>query len=129
MELSDKGCDVRCVAAAQDAMLQLDVWAPDLIIVEYNLPGISGEELCRRVRMNINGRGIPIIMLTANEDENIEIRGLDSGADGFFGKSADTESLVLRVRAMLDTFDKGRTRGSSEQCDLQGAPHPSHRRQ
>ena len=64
------------------------------MIVDYCLPGMSGDELCRRVRMNINTRAIPIIMLTADEDEETEVRGLDSGADDFFKKSADTEILV-----------------------------------
>jgi signal transduction histidine kinase len=52
--------------------------------------------------MNINTRAIPIIMLTADENEETEVRGLDSGADDFFKKSADTEILVIRIRAMLE---------------------------
>jgi two-component system NtrC family sensor kinase len=72
------------------------------MIVDYCLPGMSGDELCRRVRMNINTRAIPIIMLTADDDEETEVRGLDSGADDFFKKSADSEILVIRIRSMLE---------------------------
>jgi DNA-binding response OmpR family regulator len=109
LDLADKGWTVECVGNAQDALQLLDKQTPDLMIVDYNLPGISGDEFCRRVRMNINTRGIPIIMLTADEDQSVEVRGLDSGADDFFKKSADTEILVLRIRAMLERTTRGQS--------------------
>jgi two-component system NtrC family sensor kinase len=102
LELSRQGWDVACVGSADEALEKLERIAPNLMVVDYYLPGMRGDELCRRVRMNINTRGIPIIMLTCNEDENVEVQGLDSGADDFFQKSSDTEILVVRIRAMLE---------------------------
>jgi two-component system NtrC family sensor kinase len=90
------------VGAAEDALEQIERSLPDVMVVDYFLPGMSGDELCRRVRMNINTRAIPIIMLTADEHEEREVRGLDSGADDFFKKSAGTDILVIRIRTMLE---------------------------
>src|SRR5262249_35208337 len=102
LELESQGWGAVTVASADEALAQIEESPPDVMVVDYCLPGMSGDELCRRVRMNINTRSIPIIMLTADEDEAREISGLDSGADDFFKKSADTEYLVIRIRAMLE---------------------------
>ena len=102
LELEAQSWSVVAVGTAEKALAQLDVSRPDVMIVDYCLPGISGDELCRRVRMNFNTREIPIIMLTADENEETEVRGLDSGADDFFKKSADTDILVMRIRGMLE---------------------------
>ena len=102
LELEAQSWEVVAVGTAEEALAQLDVSIPDVMIVDYCLPGISGDELCRRVRMNLNTREIPIIMLTADENEETEVRGLDSGADDFFKKSADTDILVIRIRGMLE---------------------------
>lgn len=102
LDLEAQGWKAASVGTADEALTELDKSLPDVMIVDYYLPGIRGDELCRRVRMNINTRAIPIIMLTADEDEEIEVRGLDSGADDFFKKSADTDILVIRIRAMLE---------------------------
>jgi two-component system NtrC family sensor kinase len=90
------------VGTAEGAMEQIDREPPDVIVVDYCLPGMRGDELCRRLRMNITTRAIPVIMLTADENEEAEVRGLESGADDFFKKSADTEILVARIRRLLE---------------------------
>lgn len=102
LELESQQWSASSVGTADEALAQIEHTPPDVMIVDYCLPGMSGDELCRRIRMNINTRAIPIIMLTADEDEETEVRGLDSGADDFFKKSADTEILVIRIRSMLD---------------------------
>jgi DNA-binding response OmpR family regulator len=102
LELERQHWTAICVGNANEALAQIQVSPPDAMLVDYFLPGMSGDELCRRVRMNINTRAIPIIMLTADESEDTEVRGLDSGADDFFKKSADTDILVIRIRAVLD---------------------------
>ncbi|MEX0613999.1 MAG: response regulator [Pirellulales bacterium] len=102
LELEAQKWTATTVGTADEALAQIDHAPPDVVVVDFCLPGMSGDELCRRIRMNINTRSIPIIMLTADEDEETEVRGLDSGADDFFKKSADTEILVIRIRAMLD---------------------------
>jgi two-component system NtrC family sensor kinase len=95
------------VGTAEEALEQIDRALPDAMIVDYCLPGMSGDELCRRIRMKITTRAIPVIMLTADEREEAEVRGLESGADDFFKKSADTEILVARIRRMLDRGGRG----------------------
>jgi DNA-binding response OmpR family regulator len=102
LELEAQNWIATSVGTAEVALAHIEHTIPDVVIVDYCLPGMTGDELCRRIRMNIATRAIPIIMLTADESEETEVRGLDSGADDFFKKSADTEILVIRIRAMLE---------------------------
>jgi two-component system, OmpR family, alkaline phosphatase synthesis response regulator PhoP len=74
---------------------------PNLIIVDLNLPGMNGFELCRRFRTEELTRRIPIIVLTARTDENDKVRGLDLGADDYMTKPFSVRELVARVRAAL----------------------------
>ena len=82
--LEEEGCEVSTVATAEGAMAELSVFRPDLILVDYQLPGMLGDELCRRIRMNLNTRDIRILMLTAGGGE---MQGLESGADDYVSKS------------------------------------------
>ncbi|MEX1232993.1 MAG: response regulator [Planctomycetaceae bacterium] len=100
--LERQGWEVIRAASAEEAMIGIDRHAPDVILVDYYLPGVRGDELCRKIRMNINTRSIPIIMLTADQKSDAEIRGLESGADDFFQKASDPDILLLRIRAWLN---------------------------
>lgn len=75
--------------------------APDLFILDLNLPGMNGFELCRRFRTEELTRRIPIIVLTARTDEHDKVRGLDLGADDYMTKPFSVRELVARVRAAL----------------------------
>jgi DNA-binding response OmpR family regulator len=75
--------------------------APDLIILDLNLPGMSGYELCRRFRTEELTRRTPIIMLTARMEESDKVRGLELGADDYITKPFSIRELVARVRAAL----------------------------
>ncbi len=99
--LEEEGCEVVWAAAAEAALERLNQDLPDLIVVDYYLPGMQGDELCRQIRMNINTRNIPILILTAEETEAAELRGLESGADDYMPKSAESEVLLLRIHALL----------------------------
>ena len=99
--LEQQGWAVIPTATAEEALEELNRSLPDLLVVDYHLPGMYGDELCRQVRMSIDTRGIPILMLTASEAEDGELRGLDSGADDYVSKSADEEVLLLRIQALL----------------------------
>ena len=99
--LEEEGWNVVRASTAESALEELNNGLPALIIADYHLPGIRGDELCRRVRMNVNTRGIPILMLTVEETVGSEPAGLDSGADDYVSKSVSPEILVLRVRALL----------------------------
>ena len=99
--LEQQGWKTVRASTAEEALAEIGRDAPDLILVDYYLPGIRGDELCRKIRMNINTRSIPIIMLTADKKSDAEIRGLESGADDFVEKSADPDILILRIRSWL----------------------------
>jgi two-component system, OmpR family, alkaline phosphatase synthesis response regulator PhoP len=75
--------------------------SPNLIILDLNLPGMNGFELCRRFRTEELTRRTPIIVLTARTDENDKVRGLDLGADDYITKPFSVRELVARVRAAL----------------------------
>ncbi|MCI0337702.1 MAG: response regulator transcription factor [Acidobacteria bacterium] len=79
----------------------LGLHAPDLIILDLNLPGMNGFELCRRFRTEEMTRRTPIIVLTARTEENDKVRGLDLGADDYITKPFSVRELVARVRAAL----------------------------
>lgn len=93
---------------------------PDLIILDLNLPGMSGFELCRRLRTEEQTRRTPIIVLTARTDESDKVRGLELGADDYMTKPFSVRELVARVRAALrragfdaqspQSYDDGRLR-------------------
>ncbi len=74
---------------------------PDLLILDLNLPGMSGFELCRRFRTEEQTRRTPIIMLTARTEEGDKVRGLELGADDYITKPFSVRELVARVRAAL----------------------------
>jgi CheY-like chemotaxis protein len=87
---------------AQKAIEEINRHPPDLILLDYYLPGIRGDELCRRIRMNIDMRGIPILMMTVEDSDEAQIRGLESGADDFVSKAVDSDILLLRIRTLLN---------------------------
>ncbi len=74
---------------------------PDLIILDWMLPGLSGIELCRRLRAGKTARPIPILILTARGEEQDRIRGLTMGADDYVVKPFSVPELLARVRAIL----------------------------
>jgi two-component system, NtrC family, sensor kinase len=101
MLLEEQGWEVSIAGAAETALAALGDPLPDLILCDYNLPGMRGDEFCRRIRMNLNTRGIPILMITASAPETAEIQSLESGADGYVSKSESVELLIVRIRALL----------------------------
>jgi two-component system NtrC family sensor kinase len=99
--LEAEGWEVISASSAEMSLDALNRTVPDLILVDYHLPGIRGDELCRRIRMNVNTRGIPVLMLTVEENHGAELHGLESGADDYVSKSVDAEILLARIRALL----------------------------
>ncbi|MGE5477437.1 MAG: response regulator [Bacteroidales bacterium] len=99
--LESEGFRTLCVYSAEEALEQLNRTLPNLMIVDYHLPGIQGDELCRQVHMDLTTRSIPILMLTADETQATELHGLESGADDFVAKSEDVGILLLRVHNLL----------------------------
>jgi two-component system NtrC family sensor kinase len=112
--LQTAGMTVICAASADAALEQLNGGLPDLVITDFHLPGLTGDELCRRIRMNSQARGLPILMLTSEVDPDAELRGLESGADDFVAKTEDHGVLLLRVRALLRKGGRAGTAGGPE---------------
>jgi len=80
---------------------------PDLVVLDWMLPGLSGIELCRRLRARPETRQLPIIMLTARGEESDRIRGLDTGADDYVVKPFSMSELAARIRAVLRRIRPG----------------------
>jgi two-component system NtrC family sensor kinase len=99
--LQGEGFEVACCATGEEGMREIGRHVADLLVVDYYLPGMRGDELCRRIRMNIEARQLPILMFTEDETQATELRGLDAGADDYMAKSAETRTLIARIRALL----------------------------
>ncbi|GAB4230415.1 MAG: phosphate regulon transcriptional regulator PhoB [Methyloligellaceae bacterium] len=85
----------------EEALLVAREVEPDLIILDWMLPNLSGIEVCRRLRARTETRHIPIIMLTARGEEADRVRGLETGADDYIVKPYSVNEMIARVRAML----------------------------
>ncbi|MBN9433901.1 MAG: phosphate regulon transcriptional regulator PhoB [Bosea sp.] len=99
--LEAEGYSVEAVPRGDDAETRLKETTPDLLLLDWMLPGISGIELCRRLRARETTRTLPIIMLTARGEEQERIRGLATGADDYVVKPFSVPELMARVRAIL----------------------------
>lgn len=99
--LENEGLHVHRTASAEDALQYMRGHAPDLLVVDYHLPGMGGDELCRRIRMNSGTESIPVLILTDDEETEVARHGFDSGADDHVTKSADPDVLLARVQALL----------------------------
>lgn len=83
------------------AQREVDAVLPDLILLDWMLPGESGAALCRQWRKSDRTKTVPIIMLTARSDETDKVQGLDAGADDYITKPFSTQELLARIRALL----------------------------
>lgn len=99
--LQKEGFEVRLSTDGEDALLVVEEEKPDLVLLDWMLPGLSGIEICRRIRARADIRDTPVIMLTARSDEDDRIRGLDTGADDYLTKPFSIPELTARVRALL----------------------------
>ena len=99
--LETEGYDVETVARGDDADTRLRESTPDLVVLDWMLPGLSGIELCRRLRARPETKSLPIIMLTARGEESERVRGLSTGADDYIVKPFSVPELVARIRALL----------------------------
>ena len=99
--LDAEGYDVETVARGDDADTRLKERVPDLVVLDWMLPGLSGIELCRRLRARPETKALPIIMLTARGEESERVRGLATGADDYIVKPFSVPELLARVRALL----------------------------
>ena len=105
--LEKEGYDVTVAADGEEGLLQADERLPDLVLLDWMLPKLSGIEVCRRVRGRAETRNLPIIMLTARGEETDRVRGLDTGADDYMTKPFSMTELTARIRAVLRRIRPG----------------------
>jgi two-component system phosphate regulon response regulator PhoB len=105
--LDKEGFRVTQCADGEEALILIDEKQPDLLILDWMLPSVSGIEVCRRLRQRTDTRNLPIIMLTARGEETDRIRGLDTGADDYVVKPFSMSELSSRVRAVLRRIRPG----------------------
>ena len=105
--LDKEGYRVGVAGDGEEALIMANERAPDLVILDWMLPKVSGIEVCRRLRGRAETRNVPIIMLTARGEETDRIRGLDTGADDYVVKPFSMVELTARVRAVLRRIRPG----------------------
>jgi two-component system phosphate regulon response regulator PhoB len=99
--LEREGFRVAEARDGEEALLMAREQKPDLVILDWMLPLLSGLEVCRQLRRGPETRNVPIIMLTARGEEGDKLRGLDSGADDYVTKPFSPSELIARIRAAL----------------------------
>ncbi len=99
--LEAEGFRVEEAADGEEAMLKVAEETPDLVLLDWMLPKLSGIEVCRQLRRRPDARDLPIIMVTARGEEADRVRGLDIGADDYIAKPFSPRELIARVRAVL----------------------------
>jgi two-component system phosphate regulon response regulator PhoB len=99
--LESEGFDVDIVERGDEAEMRVAEAAPDLVILDWMLPGVSGIEVCRRLRARPETKHLPILMLTARGEESERVRGLGAGADDYVVKPFSLPELLARVHALL----------------------------
>ena len=97
--LEGQGFAVERCPTAEAALDHLNTRLPDLVVADFHLPGMKGDEFTRQLRLSLRTRALPLLMLTGARDG--ERQGLESGADAYVAKSADRDLLALRIRALL----------------------------
>jgi two-component system, OmpR family, phosphate regulon response regulator PhoB len=101
INLRHAGHEVTIAATAEQAQREIDAVLPDLVVLDWMLPGQSGLALARQWRGAERTRELPIIMLTARGEEADKVAGLDAGADDYLSKPFSTNELMARIRAVL----------------------------
>ena len=99
--LEAEGFDVTRAQDGEEALMLVDEAAPDVIVLDWMMPNLSGIEVCRRLKIKSETRNIPIIMLSARSEEVDRVRGLETGADDYVIKPYSVVELMARVRSQL----------------------------
>jgi two-component system phosphate regulon response regulator PhoB len=116
--LEKQGFKVEEAADGQEALLRVAEARPDLVLLDWMLPALSGIEVCRQLRRRPNTRDLPIIMVTARTEDQDAVRALDTGADDYIAKPFAMEALLARIRALLRRSGGVATKGTLAYRDL-----------
>lgn len=99
--LQAEGFRVAEAASGDEALMLVAEDRPDLIVLDWMLPGVSGIEICRRIKSRADTRGVPVIMLSARSEEVDKVRGLETGADDYVVKPYSIGELMARVKGQI----------------------------
>ena len=99
--LEKQGFRVEEAADGQEALIRIAEMQPDLVLLDWMLPVMSGLEVCRQIRRRPTTRDLPVIMVTARTEDQDAVRGLNTGADDYITKPFNMEALLARMRALL----------------------------
>lgn len=99
--LESEGFEVAAARDGEEGLAMVEEVKPDLVLLDWMLPHVSGLEVCRQLRRGRDTRGVPVIMLTAKGEESDRVRALDGGADDYVTKPFSPAELVARMRAIL----------------------------
>src|SRR5713226_1222606 len=113
--LAGLDCDVRVAEDGSSALAQIKAEPPDLVLLDVQMPGMDGYEVCRRIKAGPRGRLLPVVMITALNQTDDRVRALEAGADDFMSKPLERVELVARVRSALRLKALYNTLDSAEQ--------------
>jgi two-component system, OmpR family, phosphate regulon response regulator PhoB len=116
--LERQGYQVDEAADGQEALTRIDEAPPDLVLLDWMLPVMSGIEVCRQIRRRHDTRDLPVILVTARTDDQDAVRGLNTGADDYITKPFNMEALLARVRALLRRAGAAPARGTLSFHDI-----------
>lgn len=109
--LEKQGFRVEEAVDGQEALTRIAETSPDLVLLDWMLPAMSGIEVCRQIRRRPATRDLPVIMVTARTEEQDAVRGLNTGADDYIAKPFSMEALLARMRALLRRSNPVPSRG------------------
>ncbi|MCL2429673.1 MAG: phosphate regulon transcriptional regulator PhoB [Alphaproteobacteria bacterium] len=109
--LEKQGFRVEGAVDGQEALTRIAETSPDLVLLDWMLPAMSGIEVCRQIRRRPATRDLPVIMVTARTEEQDAVRGLNTGADDYIAKPFSMEALLARMRALLRRSNPVPSRG------------------
>jgi two-component system phosphate regulon response regulator PhoB len=110
--LEKQGFRVEEAGDGQEALTRIAESAPDLVLLDWMLPVMSGIEVCRQIRRRPNTRDLPVIMVTARTEDQDAVRGLNTGADDYITKPFNMDALLARMRALLRRANSVPAKGS-----------------
>ena len=116
--LERQGFNVEEATDGQEALLRIAEAKPDLVLLDWMLPAMSGIEVCRQIRRRPATRDLPVIMVTARTEDQDAVRALDTGADDYISKPFAVEALLARIRALLRRSSNVSAKGSIAYLDL-----------
>lgn len=116
--LERQGFNVDEATDGQEALLRIAEAKPDLVLLDWMLPAMSGIEVCRQIRRRPATRDLPVIMVTARTEDQDAVRALDTGADDYIAKPFAVEALLARIRALLRRASNVSAKGSIAYLDL-----------